>query len=250
MKIENPRQKWYASLHRSALVDKPYRDFYDKKSLTYPEHDRPSIVRYSKAIGLADLSSGMRVLDLACKDAVLLELLRQRGQFDYVGLDISERVVEDNRAREPDATWVAADILEGAPIEDASFDRIFALEILEHVPNPPVMLKEIHRMLKPGGLLLISVPNPYYYTEFINEVRGYPDTEGHLFAFRDANIRALLEMCGFEIEDRVGTYIQIPKRLRGAFSKHAFWLVERVSPLLARSRIYRCRHGDVRMRGV
>ncbi len=232
-------------------MDKEYREFYERKSQTYPAHDRPSVLRYQKAIGLADLAPGARILDLACKDAVLLDLLEAEDKgYEYVGLDISEGVIEANKGRRGDVEWVLADILQGAPLPDDGFDRVFALEILEHVPEPTKLLGEIKRMLKPDGRLLISVPNPYYYTEFINEIRGYPDTEGHIFAFRDANIRALLEMCGFEVEGRVGTYIQIPKRLKGAFSKHAFWLFEKVTPLIARSRVYRCRVGSTRIRGV
>lgn len=232
-------------------MDKEYRDFYDKKSHTYPARDRPSIVRYEKAVGLADLRVGQRVLDIACKDAVLCDLLASRHSgHEYVGVDISEQVISENQARYPDSEFLQADILKGIPLADSSFDRIFALEILEHVPEPAVLLSEARRLLRPDGALLLSVPNPYYYTELFNEIRGYPDTEGHLFAFRDANIRALLELAGFAIDASVGTYLQIPRRLSGAFAKHDFWLVERVAPLFARSRIYRCHPADAHMRGV
>lgn len=219
-----------------------YRTFYEEKALTYPERDAPSIVRYEKALTLAALESGHSVLDVACKDAVLLDLLEKiGGDISYTGIDISSRVIEKNRTRRPDASFVLGDVTQGTPFEDGSFDRVFALEILEHVPHPVALLREAWRVLKNEGRLLLSVPNPYYYMEFINEVRRFPEVDGHLFAFRDANIRALFKLCGFEVEDVTGTYLQIPKKLRGAFREYKFWLVRRIPNLLACSRIYACR---------
>jgi 2-polyprenyl-3-methyl-5-hydroxy-6-metoxy-1,4-benzoquinol methylase len=218
------------------------RAFYEEKALGYPEHDAPSIVRYEKAVELAKLASGQTILDVACKDAVLLDLLERIGaQVSYTGLDISSRVLEANRNRRPNAAFVLGDIVQGTTFHDKSFDRIFALEILEHVPNPVAMLQEIRRLLKDDGQLLVSVPNPYYYMEFINELRSFPENDGHLFAFRDANVRAVLSLCGFDVDDVVGTYLLIPRRLRGAFRTHDFWIMKRVPKLLACSRIYRCR---------
>jgi 2-polyprenyl-6-hydroxyphenyl methylase/3-demethylubiquinone-9 3-methyltransferase len=220
------------------------RAFYEDKALTYPEEDVASIVRYEKALTLAGIKAGASVLDVACKDAVLLDLLERTGlPFEYTGLDLSTRVIEKNQARKDRARarFLTADIVAGAPLPEKSFDRIFALEILEHVPQPPALLAEVRRLLKDDGRLLLSVPNPYYYMEIVNELRHFPDTDGHLYAFRDANLRALLGLCGFAVEDVVGTFFLIPKQLRGAFRTMNYWTLRRVPKFLACSRVYRCK---------
>ena len=53
-----------------------------------------------------------------------------------------------------------ADLNEGAPFEDGSFDYVACLEGLEHIENYHFVLREFSRVLKPGGMLLISTPNP------------------------------------------------------------------------------------------
>ena len=219
-----------------------YRTFYEAKALEYPDFDRPARVRYEKAIGFAELKGGERVLDIACKDADLLRVLRSRGlDVDYTGLDLSERVIEKAKGLGRGGAVVVADLLEGAPVPDGSFDRIFALEILEHLPQPLRLLEEARRLLKDDGRLLLSVPNPYYYMELVNEVRHFPDQDGHLFSFTDANLRAFLTYAGFEVEGAVGTYFLIPRRLRGAFRNHDYFILKRVPNLFACSRVYRVR---------
>ncbi len=218
------------------------RQFYEGKAAEYPQVDRPAQARCQSAIKLAQLSGGERVLDIACKDAVLLgELRRAKKDVDYVGVDISEKVLEKSRSLGLGGEFIRCDITQEQRFEAQSFDRVFALEILEHLDQPKRLLEETSRLLKPSGQLLLSVPNPYYYMEFLNEVRGLPDTDGHLFSFTDANIRKLLEHCGYTVEDSCGTYFLVPKRLRGAFRNHQVWVLKRVPELLARSRVYRAR---------
>lgn len=218
------------------------REFYEEKALSYPEQDRPAMARCERAVGLAQLQDGQRVLDIACKDAVLLgEIERAGRQVDYVGVDISERVIANCKARGFRGTFLVEDILAGSTLPAHSFDRIFALEIMEHLPTPSKLLDEVRRLLKPDGRFVLSVPNPFYYMEVINELRHYPDTDGHFFSFTDANMRALLQHAGYQVEDTCGTYFLIPRRLRGAFANQDVWVLKRPPELLARSRVYRCR---------
>jgi len=119
--------------------------------------------------------------------------------------------------------------------------RVFALEVMEHVPAPAAMLEEVHRLLAPDGLLLLSVPNPYFYSEILVEMLRVPDTQGHLYAWTDANLRRLLDFAGFEVVQRVGTYLDLPHRLGRLRRSKQPLFIEGVPPLLARSRVYACR---------
>ena len=74
-----------------------------------------------------------------------------------VGIDINPRNVEVVRARLPHHPVVEGD-LERMPFDDGTFATVLCTEVLEHVPYPDAALKEIRRVLRPGGLLIGSVP--------------------------------------------------------------------------------------------
>jgi ubiquinone/menaquinone biosynthesis C-methylase UbiE len=73
------------------------------------------------------------------------------------GIDLNPRNLDLIRKRLPDRQLVEGDI-EKMPFDDASFATVVCTEVLEHVPYPATALKEIHRVLKPGGMLIGSVP--------------------------------------------------------------------------------------------
>jgi len=93
------------------------------------------------------------ILDAGCGTGLNLRNLPPGS----VGLDINPRNAELIRARLPSHTVVLGD-LEAMPFEDASFGTILCSEVLEHVPDPEVALAEIERVLRPGGILIGSVP--------------------------------------------------------------------------------------------
>jgi SAM-dependent methyltransferase len=79
--------------------------------------------------------------------------------------------------------------LTAIPVEDGRFDRILCSQVLEHVPNPPRVLAELHRVLKPGGRILCSTP--LFYEEHQKPYDFYRYTQ---FA-----LRRLFEEAGFQV---------------------------------------------------
>jgi ubiquinone/menaquinone biosynthesis C-methylase UbiE len=75
-----------------------------------------------------------------------------------VGLDINPRNVALVRARLPGHVAVEGDV-EAMPFPDGSFSTVICTEVLEHIPHPETALEEIRRVLRPGGLLIGSVPS-------------------------------------------------------------------------------------------
>ena len=87
---------------------------------------------------------------------------------------------------------------EQLPFEAGTFDRIVCSEVLEHVPDPDVVLAEIARVLKPGGIFVASVPR--YWTEAIclKLSTGYQNTPGgHVRIFRSNGLKNSVEKQGF-----------------------------------------------------
>lgn len=86
------------------------------------------------------------------------------GDF-VVGLDRSDRYLRLGRSRYPALPLVQGDA-QALPFADAAFDAVVALDVLEHLANPALALREIGRVLAPGGLLMVSVPHRGRFAEW------------------------------------------------------------------------------------
>lgn len=100
---------------------------------------------------------GLRVLDVGCGDRPYERLLA--GAAEIVGFDQPGNAHADLHGS-----------IEAIPVEDASFDIVLCLQVLEHVPEPAAAVRELRRVVKPGGRVLASThgvfpfhPNPEDY---------------------------------------------------------------------------------------
>jgi SAM-dependent methyltransferase len=124
-------------------------------------------------------------------------------------LDISEEAVKRIKNR-PGVRIVVHDIMDRFPIEDNWADRVFCLELLEHVRQPIFALQEIARVIKPDGIAVISVPNPYYWVNILTELCKIPENEGHIACFRWAEMMTLTDFAGFRIAGLHKTFDVFP----------------------------------------
>jgi len=157
-------------------------------------------MRFRAATRLARVAPGAAVLDIGCRDGGLRRFLP--SDVRYKGMDITPEFAG------PDIT--IRDVSDGIPFPDAGFDHVFCIEVLEHVPNPWGALAEIHRVLRPGGVLALSVPNPYHVKELIWNVLRIPDRQGHIYGWTRQNMTRLGEMNGFRLDGFTGTYLHPP----------------------------------------
>lgn len=93
------------------------------------------------------------VLDACCGNGDLATKLLAQG-LDVTCLDVSPDAVFPAGAK-----GVRANLDQPLPIPDGAFDGVFCIEGIEHLENPHHMLREFHRILKPGGFLVVSTPN-------------------------------------------------------------------------------------------
>lgn len=92
-----------------------------------------------------------RVLDLGCGTAPYRARILDFAD-EYVGLDWPGSP-HDTRVAQ-----IFADLNQALPVEDATFDAVTAFQVLEHVQDPLAVLREAHRVTRPGGVLLITTP--------------------------------------------------------------------------------------------
>jgi len=142
------------------------------------------------------LEAGARVLDVGCGRGVILGSLAEKG-FEVHGLEIS---AEAARGADPRAEIRIADSLRDAEYRSASFDQIIIWHVLEHVVDPAGTLREAHRILKPGGRLIVAVPN---FASLQARCTGaawfHLDLPRHIYHFPLSALRQLLTLTGFRV---------------------------------------------------
>jgi ubiquinone/menaquinone biosynthesis C-methylase UbiE len=110
--------------------------------------------------------AGRRVLDLACGEGYGAALLARRASH-VTGVDVSQQAIDHAKRAYPSLANVEfkAGSCTAIPAPDASIDVAVSFETLEHIAEQERFMAELARVLKPGGLLLISCPNKAEYTD-------------------------------------------------------------------------------------
>lgn len=201
--------------------------FYRMRAESYPMDDPEAMIRYGRAMSWLDIKGGTAIREVGCKFAVLRDLLQQFSREpNYIAVDIDEATLRKIPGYDP-RQFICHNVNHGMPFEDASADYIFCMEVLEHLENATAFLVETKRVLKPGGKLILSVPNPYCWMEMLWNSLSLKDGEGHISSFTYQNIDALLSFSGLTLKAKMGTYTRLPLTRR-IFGKYKFMETDRL----------------------
>lgn len=168
-----------------------------------------------------DLPLGADVIDIACGTGALTREIATRlsGKGRVVGTDLNETMVEVARKNQPDSNhkveWVTADAC-NIPFDDNGFDVAFIQQGLQFFPNKPAALREVRRLLRPDGQLIltcwraISPFNGALAEALRRHIGEDAATKARApFSFRDGNvITGLLQDAGFEITRHDGVVLE------------------------------------------
>ena len=150
----------------------------------------------ARARKLGRAPRGGRLLDYGCGRGDFLLAARRHG-WEGMGVERSGTPIMELREN-LGLTILTPDALGEVP--DASFDAITLWHVLEHLPEPRVQLTELHRLLRPGGRLLVEVPNfGGWLARIGGDVWYHLDVPRHLIHFDRGSLAHLLRGCGFEI---------------------------------------------------
>jgi SAM-dependent methyltransferase len=131
-----------------------------------------------------------RILDVGCGTGANLLMLSQYG--DAEGVDVSEDALAFCRERGLQKVKLGAG--EELPYDDGTFDLVTALDVVEHMDDDLAGLREMRRVLRPGGRVLLFVPTFMFLWGLQDEVSN------HRRRYRLSELRRVLEKAGFEIE--------------------------------------------------
>jgi ubiquinone/menaquinone biosynthesis C-methylase UbiE len=113
---------------------------------------------------LGDLPPNSPVLEVGCGDASFTKELA-RYSPDVTAIDISSAQIAENNKRFAGIKFLQHDVAEQFPFAADSFEVVWCSEVLEHLFDPAFALREMYRIMKPGGRLMVTVP---YHGRFKN----------------------------------------------------------------------------------
>ncbi|MFH1505974.1 MAG: methyltransferase domain-containing protein [archaeon] len=141
------------------------------------------------------------ILDAGCGDGTHLRVLRKNKKFEVWGVDVEKLA---------DLPNVLCCSIEKMPFKDKKFDAVVCVDVLEHVDSPKKAIKELNRVLKKGGQLILTVPNYDFPATYdpINAFLRLFGTHipiglwawGHKRLFKKEQIEKLISSNGFKIK--------------------------------------------------
>ena len=151
--MQSNKQKYFVYLSKRSFLGKCYRNF-----ILYP---RLNVYLRGK------------VLDIGCGIGDMLSYRK-----NIIGLDVNPLNIDFCKKRQLEAYVMKPDVI---PFGDKTFDSVLLDNVLEHIEKPSLLFKEMKRVLKADGILLIGVPG----------IKGYQSDDDHKVFYDEKKLYAL-----------------------------------------------------------
>lgn len=164
------------------------------------------VLRQLEKTFLSYIPQGGRVLDAGCGRSLFTEI-RPDWPFTVVAADVEEPLIRQRRAAFPAHHWAVGSALP-LPFRSQAFDALFAGELIEHLSDPADALAEFRRVLRPGGILILTTPNR---RRLANVVDGSdrPISPDHLSELSYDELHELLRSSGFVVRRSSGLHLEL-----------------------------------------
>lgn len=205
--VQEAFEKWHDVLSVDVKADAPWHR---------------AVKAYLPKLGALE---GKRILEIGCgRGGFACWLVGNYPGIEVTAADFSRSAIRQGSAFAAEQglsqiQWRIEDI-QAISLQDSSFDFVISCETVEHLPNPALAVKELARVLKPGGRLVLTTPN---YGNLIGIYRGYLRLTGRRFTEEQQPINRFttlprtanwLRRAGLKIQhlDSIGHYIPFPGR--------------------------------------
>lgn len=180
-----------------------------------------------------------KILDIGCGTGMAAEKLKDFGKV--YGVDISPRSIILARSK---LDGVCVSLGEGLPFRGEIFDVIVCTETIEHFIDPVAALAEFNRVLKSGGHLIISTPNPWYWRIIVGRIiatlrRQKPGTGQIVENFiSPIRLKRMLKEKGFEIEEfntvffKPNSIYKLVNKISSSFGLYQIYLARKVKKVI------------------
>lgn len=175
-------------------------DFDEQQNRLYFEKQRVQLPDNEQTLRVLNelLPQRGRLLEIGSYCGFFLNRIRADG-WQPTGLEPDHAVANYSRSK------YQLDIVEGIlpqpALPDHGFNAVVMLHVIEHMPDPAANLREIHRLLVPGGVLALETPrfDSLSFKLLGRRERSLGNCNGHIYFFTVPTLRRLLEKCGFEV---------------------------------------------------
>lgn len=158
------------------------------------------------------------ILDLGCHSGLLSNQIAKQTRCKLTGLDISETAIHYAQQKYPDLSFRVVDLQEGIPFPDQSFQAVTAFDVLEHLPNLEKITREMNRVLKSRGYLILGIPNENWLWKvvwyFWTKSRGKVWHDVHIHQFNNYTLNKYFGQKRFE------------RRLEKKIHLNTYWIIK------------------------
>ncbi|PCJ25136.1 MAG: hypothetical protein COA97_08285 [Flavobacteriales bacterium] len=148
-------------------------------------------------------SESLKLLDIGCGEGHFTDVIKKEFKnFEVHGLDYSVSAIDYAHKTYPAINFITANAYQ-PPYQDEYFDIVVCNNLWEHVPDPLQLLRAMKRVLKPNGLVIISTPSRYRFSNLIKVLVGQEIafmSHYHVTEYTIGQVKEQLRWEGFKIE--------------------------------------------------
>jgi ubiquinone/menaquinone biosynthesis C-methylase UbiE len=153
------------------------------------------------------ITAGSNVIDVGSGHSMFYLIAGERWPHQIICIDLDRALMKQIGPERSGYNWMVGAV-QRLPFADATFDALYAGEVIEHVQDANATLAEWGRVLRPGGTIIVTTPNRERLLNRVNRTNT-PVSFEHLVEFTCDELDDLFNRHGFEVLKREGIYLEL-----------------------------------------